>query len=98
MNKELSKSIVRVNELLNNLELNDACKIRFENADEAEIIGSEASYLNLLRCITNLLLVKNGLLTCTDNIVQEDDCLISYEIKQAIDEFSDCWLVNAQIT
>lgn len=97
MNIKLTEAIINLHSVLSDLELSDKCKIKFEQPDESEIIGNEEAYLNLLKCVVSLLLVKNKILSPNDDIVQENTGLISYQIKNVIDEFSDCWLVNAQI-
>ena len=43
------------------------------------------------------MIAKNKSTNEHDLIEQYKDGLISYEIKNSIDEFSDCWIVNAQI-
>lgn len=97
MNDEILNNIVALNALLKELKSADKCKIIFENADEAELIGDENSYLKLLYIITNLVIAKNGNGDSNDLIESNEKGLISYEIKSAFDEFGDCWLVNAQI-
>jgi len=97
MNDKILNKIVELNEALKEIKHSDTCKITFEHPDEAQLIGTENSYLHLLQSITNLMIAKNKSTNENDLIEQYKDGLISYEIKNSIDEFSDCWIVNAQI-
>jgi len=70
----------------------DECIIKGEDLKESNIVGTEESFLSLIKTVLKLVLSKRNLLDPNDNVFIEDDGVIwSPEIKQVFFEHSDCW-------
>jgi hypothetical protein len=79
-----------------NLKIDNNSIIVGENQDECNLIGTEDSYLTLIKYLAKFLLVKNKILIDEkgDYEFEDENSFSSSEIKNAIDELSDSWIVG----
>lgn len=73
----------------------DESVIFSEHYDESVLIGTETSFLELIKILSELILANRGIIQKSDDYERESDNSIwSSEIKKAISEYSDCRLVS----
>lgn len=98
MSNEILAKLTELHELIDKSDVSEKeCLIIGDHSNETNMIGTEDSYLNLINSIAKLILISRDVIKEYGEYNVDQDGLSSSEIKKAINEYSDFWIVDMSL-